>query len=119
MIAAVKTVRGVYPMSMVGDSSDPKRLALRSTDQEAKHVLRSRILNPNSSSIKIDFNGKPEFVCDIACFPGSSGSPVVLFRSLYPSVVHVPFVAVVPLVVVQFVAVVLFAAVVFSTLMST
>lgn len=26
----------------------------------------------------LDFNGKPEFVIDAACFPGSSGSPVVL-----------------------------------------
>jgi cobaltochelatase CobN len=42
----VKTVRGELPMAMVGDSSDPKRLVLRSTFEEAKHVLRSRILNP-------------------------------------------------------------------------
>jgi len=27
----------------------------------------------------IDFNGKPQFVVDIACFPGSSGSPVFLW----------------------------------------
>lgn len=46
LIAAVKTVRGELPMAMVGDSSDPKRLVLRSTFEEAKHVLRSRILNP-------------------------------------------------------------------------
>jgi len=26
----------------------------------------------------VDFNGRPEFVIDAACFPGSSGSPVVL-----------------------------------------
>lgn len=26
----------------------------------------------------LDFNGKPQFVIDAACFPGSSGSPVVL-----------------------------------------
>ena len=46
LIAAVKTVRGELPMAMVGDSSDPKRLILRDTFSEAKHVLRSRILNP-------------------------------------------------------------------------
>ncbi|EKO3860421.1 trypsin-like peptidase domain-containing protein [Vibrio harveyi] len=27
---------------------------------------------------KLDYNGKPEFVIDAACFPGSSGSPVFL-----------------------------------------
>lgn len=26
-----------------------------------------------------DWNGKPEFLIDAACFPGSSGSPVLLF----------------------------------------
>lgn len=30
-----------------------------------------------ATSPNIDFNGKPEFLIDIACFPGSSGSPVV------------------------------------------
>ncbi len=28
-----------------------------------------------------DFNGKPEFMIDCACFPGSSGSPVFLFNT--------------------------------------
>lgn len=28
----------------------------------------------------IDWNGKPEFLIDAACFPGSSGSPVFLFN---------------------------------------
>ena len=30
-----------------------------------------------ASDPAIDFNGAPEFVIDVACFPGSSGSPVV------------------------------------------
>lgn len=29
----------------------------------------------------IDFNGKPEFVIDAACFPGSSGSPVFIYNA--------------------------------------
>lgn len=29
----------------------------------------------------IDFQGRPEFVVDLACFPGSSGSPVFSLRS--------------------------------------
>ncbi len=28
----------------------------------------------------IDFNGRPEFMIDCACFPGSSGSPVLLYN---------------------------------------
>jgi cobaltochelatase CobN len=46
LIAAATTVRGVKPFSAVGDSSDPRRVGLRSTEEETKHILRARILNP-------------------------------------------------------------------------
>jgi cobaltochelatase CobN len=46
MIVAVKTVRGKLPFSMMGDSADPKRVKMRTTFEEAKHVLRSRLINP-------------------------------------------------------------------------
>jgi cobaltochelatase CobN len=46
MIVAVKTVRGHLPFALMGDSSDPKRVKMRTTDEEAKHVLRSRLVNP-------------------------------------------------------------------------
>jgi hypothetical protein len=31
-----------------------------------------------ASSIGVNFDGRPEFLIDMACFPGSSGSPVVM-----------------------------------------
>lgn len=46
LIAASATVRGVMPFALVGDSSDPRRVVLRTTHEETKHVLRSRLLNP-------------------------------------------------------------------------
>ncbi|MFC1642314.1 cobaltochelatase subunit CobN [Myxococcota bacterium] len=46
LIAAATAVRGTQPFAMVGDSSDPKRVVLRSTEEEARHVLRARLLNP-------------------------------------------------------------------------
>jgi cobaltochelatase CobN len=46
LIAASATVRGTMPFALVGDSSDPRRVLLRTTHEEAKHVLRSRLLNP-------------------------------------------------------------------------
>lgn len=46
LIAAATTVRGTAPTSFVGDSSDPSRIATRTTTEEARRVLRSRILNP-------------------------------------------------------------------------
>lgn len=30
---------------------------------------------------KLDYEGRPEFMIDAACFPGSSGSPVVLYNA--------------------------------------
>lgn len=45
---------------------------------DAKHnqpVFRSGVL---ASHYKFDWNGRPEFVIDAACVPGSSGSPVLL-----------------------------------------
>jgi len=46
MITAVKTLRGEAPRSYCGDSSDPKRVKVRSTAEETKYVFRSRLLNP-------------------------------------------------------------------------
>lgn len=46
LIAAAATVRGEMPAAFVGDSADPRRVAVRSTQEETKHVLRARLLNP-------------------------------------------------------------------------
>ena len=40
-----------------------------------KPIIRKGI---TSTHLKFDYNGKKEFVIDAACFPGSSGSPVML-----------------------------------------
>jgi cobaltochelatase CobN len=46
LIAAATQVRGAKPFSAVGDTSDPRRVGLRSTEEEARHILRARVLNP-------------------------------------------------------------------------
>jgi len=46
LIVAAKTVRGRLPFALVGDSADPKRIKMRTTFEEAKHVLRARLTNP-------------------------------------------------------------------------
>ncbi len=43
-----------------------------------KPVVRKGI---TASNIALDYNGKKEFMIDIACFPGSSGSPVFLEKT--------------------------------------
>ncbi|MCW3995994.1 MAG: cobaltochelatase subunit CobN [Candidatus Bathyarchaeota archaeon] len=46
MINAVKILVGKAPRSYCGDSTDPKRVKVRSTAEETCHVFRSRLLNP-------------------------------------------------------------------------
>jgi cobaltochelatase CobN len=46
LIAAAGVVRGEMPFALTGDSSDPRRVVMRTTQEETKHVLRSRLLNP-------------------------------------------------------------------------
>lgn len=46
LIAAARAARGQAPLSLAGDSSDPRRVKVRSVQEEAKHVFRARLLNP-------------------------------------------------------------------------
>lgn len=46
LITAAKNERGELPFAFVGDSSDPDRVKVRTTFEEAKHIFRSRLLNP-------------------------------------------------------------------------
>ena len=46
LIVAAKTVRGKLPAAFVGDSADPQQIKMRSTFEEARHVLRARLTNP-------------------------------------------------------------------------
>jgi cobaltochelatase CobN len=46
LIAAVETVRGKMPFALAGDSSDPRRVVVRTTQEETRHILRSRLINP-------------------------------------------------------------------------
>jgi cobaltochelatase CobN len=46
LIAAAATVRGDLPFAVMGDSADPRRVQIRTTAEEARHVLRARLVNP-------------------------------------------------------------------------
>lgn len=47
-------------------------------DFNCKPVVRKGI---TATNLKFDYNGKPLFLIDAACFPGSSGSPVFLRKT--------------------------------------
>ena len=44
--AAVRSVRGSMPMSVIGCSADPKNLRTRTVDEEGRFVFRSKVNNP-------------------------------------------------------------------------
>lgn len=46
LISAVESVKKELPFSMAGDSADPNRVKVRTTAEEARHIFRSRLLNP-------------------------------------------------------------------------
>lgn len=45
MIAAARAF-GAEPLSFSGDSSDPRRVKVRTVTEEARHLFRARVLNP-------------------------------------------------------------------------
>ncbi len=46
LITAVHAVQGRRPFSLAGDSADPDQVVVRTTTEEARHIFRSRLLNP-------------------------------------------------------------------------
>ncbi len=46
LITAVHAVQGRRPFSLAGDSADPDQVKVRTTTEEARHIFRSRLLNP-------------------------------------------------------------------------
>ncbi|KYH32921.1 cobaltochelatase subunit CobN [Neomoorella mulderi] len=46
MVAAVKAIKGELPLSFSGDSSDPRRVRVRTLEEETQHIFRARVLNP-------------------------------------------------------------------------
>jgi len=48
--------------------------------RDEKHNLPIIRKGSTASHPVLDYNGKPEFVIDMACFPGSSGSPVLIYN---------------------------------------
>ena len=46
LITAVHAVQGRRPFSVAGDSNDPDDVKVRTTQEEARHIFRARLLNP-------------------------------------------------------------------------
>jgi len=63
MDVTVKTITGKAPRSFYGDSSDPKRVKIRSTAEEIRYCFRARLVNPKwiESMKKHGYHGAAEF----------------------------------------------------------
>ncbi|MEM2081317.1 MAG: cobaltochelatase subunit CobN [Candidatus Bathyarchaeia archaeon] len=63
MDVAIKTITGKAPRSFYGDSSDPKRVKIRSTVEEIKYCFRARLVNPKwiESMKRHGYHGASEF----------------------------------------------------------
>lgn len=46
LITAVHAIQGKRPVSLAGDAADPDHVKVRTTAEEARHIFRSRLLNP-------------------------------------------------------------------------
>lgn len=68
-----QNIRPIEPIIMIGYPSGL-------WDEENNRPLARR--GSTASHPFLKWNGKPEFMIDAACFPGSSGSPVFLFEDL-------------------------------------
>jgi cobaltochelatase CobN len=63
MDVAIKTLTGKAPSSYYGDSTDPKRVKIRSTAEEIKYCFRARLVNPKwiESLKRHGYHGAAEF----------------------------------------------------------
>jgi len=63
MDVAIKTLTGKAPRSFYGDSTDPKRVKIRSTAEEIKYCFRARLVNPKwiESLKRHGYHGAAEF----------------------------------------------------------
>lgn len=63
MIASVTALKGEAPTNYFGDASDPERPAVRPLEDEAKRILRTRVLNPKwvESMRSYGYRGATEF----------------------------------------------------------
>jgi cobaltochelatase CobN len=63
MDVAIKAIAGKAARSYYGDSADPNRVKIRSTDEEIKYCFRSRLVNPKwTEGLKRhDYHGAAEF----------------------------------------------------------
>ncbi|MBC7323977.1 MAG: cobaltochelatase subunit CobN, partial [Moorella sp. (in: Bacteria)] len=85
MVAAVKAIKGELPLSFSGDSSDPRRVRVRTLEEETRHIFRARVLNPKwiESMKRHGYKGAADFAALVEISFGWDATAEVLEDWLY------------------------------------
>ena len=88
MIAYVRHLAGADPRAVIGDSSDPSRVAARSLAEEARRVFRSRVANPRwiGSMMRHGYKGAFELAATVDYLFGYDATTGVVDDWMYESV---------------------------------
>ncbi len=88
MIAYVRHLAGADPQAVIGDSSDPSRVAARSLAEETRRVFRSRVANPRwiGSMMRHGYKGAFELAATVDYLFGYDATTGVVEDWMYESV---------------------------------
>ncbi len=89
MIATIRAISGTAPSAYIGDSSDPGAPSVRTLDQEAKRVFRTRSANPKwiDSLIKHGYRGASELAATVDYMFGYDATAGVVDDWMYEQLV--------------------------------
>ena len=90
MIAAMRTLSGVEPEALFGDSSDPALPKVRTLADEARRVFRSRVVNPKwiAGARRHGYKGALEMAATVDYLFGYDATAGVVDDWMYERVAH-------------------------------
>ncbi|GAC1313960.1 MAG: hypothetical protein NVSMB21_25240 [Vulcanimicrobiaceae bacterium] len=90
MIAAMRTLTGVEPDALFGDSSDPAQPKVRTLADEARRVFRSRVVNPKwiAGARRHGYKGALEMAATVDYLFGFDATAGVVDDWMYDRVAH-------------------------------
>jgi cobaltochelatase CobN len=90
MIAAMRTLSGVEPEALFGDSSDPAQPKVRTLADEARRVFRSRVVNPKwiAGARRHGYKGALEMAATVDYLFGYDATAGVVDDWMYERVAH-------------------------------
>ncbi|HEX8158208.1 MAG TPA: cobaltochelatase subunit CobN [Solirubrobacteraceae bacterium] len=88
MVATVRALTGREPAAVLGDSSDPSRVVVRSLAQETRRVFRARVANPRwiASMIRHGYKGAAELAATVDYLFGYDATTAIAEDWMYEQV---------------------------------